>query len=58
MRSSLATVVIGGLTSSLILTLFIVPIVYGWISLDKLSEPAKIGEKKPDRKHPRPQPTQ
>ena len=43
-RSSLGIVVIGGLLSSLVLTLFIVPIVYQWIAPDKLSEPTKIGD--------------
>ena len=46
-RASLGTVVIGGLTSSLILTLFIVPMMYIWIAPDKLSEPTPIG--KPDQ---------
>ena len=43
-RSSLGIVVIGGLLSSLVLTLFIVPIVYQWIAPGKLSEPTKIGD--------------
>ncbi len=42
-RSSLGIVVIGGLSSSLVLTLFIVPIVYQWLAPDKLPEPVKIG---------------
>ena len=47
-RSSLATVVIGGLISSLVLTLFIVPIMYGWVAPAKLSEPSRIGRSKDD----------
>jgi HAE1 family hydrophobic/amphiphilic exporter-1 len=45
-RASLGTVVIGGLTSSLILTLFIVPIMYIWLAPNELSEPVKIGKDK------------
>ena len=48
-RSSLGVVVIGGLLSSLVLTLFIVPIVYQWIAPDRLSEPVKIGGKDDER---------
>jgi HAE1 family hydrophobic/amphiphilic exporter-1 len=47
-RASLGAVVIGGLSSSLILTLFIVPIMYLWLAPDELSEPIKIGRKKDD----------
>ncbi len=43
-RASLGTVVIGGLTSSLVLTLFIVPIMYVWLTPDKLPEPTPIGK--------------
>ena len=43
-RASLAIVVIGGLTSSLVLTLFIVPVMYMWLSPKDLPEPAKIEE--------------
>ena len=32
-RKSMGTVIIGGLTSSLLLTLFLVPVVYMWIML-------------------------
>ena len=42
-RSSLATVVIGGLTSSLVLTLLIVPVMYLWLAPDELPEPTPIG---------------
>jgi hypothetical protein len=35
--------VIGGRSSSLILTLFIVRIMYLWLAPDELSEPLKIG---------------
>ncbi len=45
-RASLGTVVIGGLSSSLILTLFIVPIMYIWIAPNELAEPIRIGRKK------------
>ena len=48
-RSSLGTVVIGGLTSSLVLTLLIVPVMYIWLSPEKLPEPTPIGRKKGDR---------
>jgi len=41
-RASLAIVVIGGLLSSLLLTLFIVPIMYHWIAPDELKEPTKL----------------
>jgi len=41
-RSSLGIVVIGGLSSSLILTLVIVPIMYQWIAPKKLKEPRQI----------------
>jgi hydrophobic/amphiphilic exporter-1 (mainly G- bacteria), HAE1 family len=42
-RASLGIVVIGGLLSSLALTLFIVPIMYHWLAPDKLREPPKFG---------------
>jgi multidrug efflux pump subunit AcrB len=42
-RASLGIVVIGGLLSSLVLTLLIVPIMYHWLAPDKLSEPTKFG---------------
>jgi HAE1 family hydrophobic/amphiphilic exporter-1 len=47
-RASLGAVVIGGLSSSLILTLFIVAIMYLWLAPDELSEPIKIGRKQDD----------
>jgi HAE1 family hydrophobic/amphiphilic exporter-1 len=37
-RASLAIAVIGGLTSSLVLTLFIVPIMYSWLAPKELKE--------------------
>ena len=43
-RASLAVVVIGGLTSSLVLTLFIVPIMYVLIAPKELPEPTKIDD--------------
>ncbi len=43
-RSSLGIVVIGGLVSSLALTLVIVPIMYQWIAPMKLKEPRRIKE--------------
>jgi multidrug efflux pump subunit AcrB len=42
-RASLGIVVIGGLLSSLVLTLFIVPIMYHWLAPDKLKERTKFG---------------
>jgi HAE1 family hydrophobic/amphiphilic exporter-1 len=42
-RASLGIVVIGGLLSSLVLTLFIVPIMYHWLAPDKLKERPKFG---------------
>jgi HAE1 family hydrophobic/amphiphilic exporter-1 len=45
-RASLAIVVIGGLLSSLMLTLFIVPIMYHWLAPDKLKEPIKFNQPK------------
>jgi hypothetical protein len=42
-RASLGAVVIGGLTSSLILTLFIVPIMYLWLAPNELATPVEIG---------------
>ena len=43
-RASLAIVVIGGLLSSLALTLFIVPIMYRWIAPDQLRESTKFNQ--------------
>jgi len=54
-RASLAIVVIGGLLSSLVLTLFIVPIAYVRLAPDDLPEPTPIGddgEDGGDRKNP------
>jgi HAE1 family hydrophobic/amphiphilic exporter-1 len=45
-RASLAIVVIGGLLSSLVLTLFIVPIMYRWLAPATLKEPVKFGQPK------------
>jgi HAE1 family hydrophobic/amphiphilic exporter-1 len=41
-RASLAIVVIGGLLSSLLLTLFVVPIMYHWLAPDELKAPTKL----------------
>ena len=46
-RSSLAIVVIGGLLSSLVLTLFIVPIMYRWIAPKQLKEETKFSSDQP-----------
>jgi HAE1 family hydrophobic/amphiphilic exporter-1 len=47
-RASLAIAVIGGLTSSLVLTLFIVPIMYSWLAPEKLTvETAFAGDERP-----------
>jgi Cu/Ag efflux pump CusA len=47
-RASLAIAVIGGLTSSLVLTLFIVPIMYSWLAPEKLTvETAFEGDERP-----------
>lgn len=60
-RSSLGIVVIGGLSSSLILTLVIVPIMYQWIAPKKLKEPRQIketaatGSRRPGEGKPAPQ---
>jgi multidrug efflux pump subunit AcrB len=43
-RASVGIVVIGGLTSSLVLTLFIVPVMYVWLAPKQLSEPTPIGD--------------
>ena len=53
-RASLGAVVIGGLSSSLILTLFIVPIMYISIAPNELSEPMKIGLLKDGSRSPAP----
>jgi HAE1 family hydrophobic/amphiphilic exporter-1 len=47
-KRSLGTVVIGGLTSSLILTLVLIPVVYMWIAPGPPAEPApEFGRKQP-----------
>jgi HAE1 family hydrophobic/amphiphilic exporter-1 len=46
-RASLAIVVIGGLLSSLVLTLFIVPIMYGWIAPKELKEETHLASDPP-----------
>jgi hydrophobic/amphiphilic exporter-1 (mainly G- bacteria), HAE1 family len=46
-RASLAIVVIGGLLSSLALTLFIVPIMYRWIAPEHLKEETQLSSDKP-----------
>ena len=46
-RASLAIVVIGGLLSSLILTLFIVPIMYRWIAPEHLKEETPLAGDRP-----------
>jgi multidrug efflux pump subunit AcrB len=46
-RASLAIVVIGGLLSSLVLTLFIVPIMYRWIAPKHLKEATRFSEDQP-----------
>jgi len=46
-RASLAIAVIGGLTSSLVLTLFIVPIMYSWLAPAQLREETKFADERP-----------
>jgi HAE1 family hydrophobic/amphiphilic exporter-1 len=46
-RASLAIVVIGGLLSSLVLTLFIVPIMYRWIAPNQLKEETRFSSDPP-----------
>jgi HAE1 family hydrophobic/amphiphilic exporter-1 len=46
-RTSLAIVVIGGLLSSLVLTLFIVPIMYRWIAPKQLKEETRLSSDQP-----------
>jgi HAE1 family hydrophobic/amphiphilic exporter-1 len=56
-RTSLAIVVIGGLLSSLVLTLFIVPIMYRWIAPKELKEETRLSSdppRKPTTGHPEP----
>ena len=47
-RTSLAIVVIGGLLSSLVLTLFIVPIMYRWIAPKELVEETRLASDPPN----------
>ena len=49
---SLAIVVIGGLLSSLVLTLFIVPIMYRWIAPKELKEETKLASDEPRKPTP------
>jgi HAE1 family hydrophobic/amphiphilic exporter-1 len=51
-RTSLAIVVIGGLLSSLVLTLFIVPIMYRWIAPKELKEETKLASDEPRKPTP------
>lgn len=53
-RASLAIVVIGGLLSSLFLTLFIVPIMYRWIAPAQLAEETRFADERPAGGRPRP----
>jgi HAE1 family hydrophobic/amphiphilic exporter-1 len=46
-RASLAIAVIGGLTSSLVLTLFIVPIMYSWIAPKELTQETTFATDRP-----------
>lgn len=46
-RTSLALVVIGGLLSSLVLTLFIVPVMYRWIAPEHLKEETRLSSDRP-----------
>ncbi|MGP6156918.1 MAG: efflux RND transporter permease subunit [Vulcanimicrobiaceae bacterium] len=46
-RASLAIVVIGGLLSSLVLTLFIVPIMYRWIAPKELRQATRFTSDRP-----------
>ncbi|MGD0053509.1 MAG: efflux RND transporter permease subunit, partial [Vulcanimicrobiaceae bacterium] len=48
-RASLAIVVIGGLLSSLALTLFVVPIMYSWIAPARLREETRFADEGPPR---------
>jgi HAE1 family hydrophobic/amphiphilic exporter-1 len=51
-RASLAIAVIGGLTSSLILTLFIVPIMYSWLAPKHLNEVTRFANDAPPPEPP------
>ena len=53
-RTSLAIVVIGGLLSSLVLTLFIVPIMYRWIAPKELAKETPLSADRPLRGNPSP----
>ena len=52
-RASLAIVVIGGLLSSLVLTLFIVPIMYNWIAPKELRHGVVFADERKDEPPPR-----
>ncbi len=54
-RASLAIVVIGGLLSSLVLTLFIVPVMYVWIAPKELRSETKFADEQPKNPPPQPQ---
>ncbi len=54
-RASLAIVVIGGLLSSLVLTLFIVPVMYVWIAPKQLRSETKFADEQPKNPPPQPQ---
>jgi HAE1 family hydrophobic/amphiphilic exporter-1 len=51
-RASLAIAVIGGLLSSLALTLFIVPIMYSWVAPKELKEETKFASDRKDEPPP------
>jgi len=51
-RASLAIAVIGGLTSSLVLTLFIVPIMYSWLAPKELKAETTFASDKPPEPPP------
>jgi hydrophobic/amphiphilic exporter-1 (mainly G- bacteria), HAE1 family len=55
-RTSLAIAVIGGLLSSLVLTLFIVPIMYHWIAPKELVEETRLASDQPPPSSSTPQP--
>ena len=57
-RQSLGIVVIGGLTSSLLLTLLLVPIMYEWIAPAKYKPPKRIGQGAPSGHDGGPDPRQ
>ena len=53
-RTSLAIVVIGGLLSSLVLTLFVVPIMYRWIAPKELMQETRLSSDPPPKGTPSP----